>query len=86
MTDITDPLKAYPELSDKTSPEGLTIKAGPNGTRHYLVGTREGAWVREWEATIREAVYSRRQGWLTSKVDPVTNDTAHMLDGYVREV
>jgi hypothetical protein len=80
--ELLDPLKAYRELSDKVPTEGLTIKAGPNGKRHFLVGTREGAWVREWENTIKEAVISQRQGYLTSMVDSPCDPAVYALDGY----
>lgn len=55
---------------------------------YRLQGYQEGKWLREWEPSIRRAIYRRYQGTLDSTTFPsVTGshdgDPRELLDGYV---
>ena len=48
--------KIHPEV-----PRGATLQRGPRGV-HYLLGSKEGEWFREWEERVRMGVKMRYRG------------------------
>ncbi|KAK4685460.1 hypothetical protein P7C73_g4692, partial [Tremellales sp. Uapishka_1] len=68
--------KTHPEI-----PHGAFLQVGPKGI-HYLVGMKEGQWMKDWEERIKMAARLKFQGELVRDPAERPGVVGRGLDGY----